>query len=172
MFLEIHLRIGSEDSTMSKRSETLAAYVHQALKQKPSDEAMLKRNGMLDEGFMKLKQNLKSEFESQIDDLRREPDCGNLLFASLSGESWEIKRLDDHDCVISVKFDSHKRSIAVKSEKPIVFTYFVEVHLNNNETSYYYQAGEKKKDLGQINERVAEYLADKCLCALFGVQKS
>lgn len=157
---------------MSKQSETLAAYVRQALKQKPSDEAMLKRNSMLDDGFMRLKQNLKSEFESQIDELRREPDCGNLLLASLSGDGWEIKRLDEHECAISIKFDSQKRSIAVKSEKPLVFTYFVEVHLNSNETSYYYQAGEKKKDLGPINDRVAAYLADKCLYALFGVQKS
>jgi hypothetical protein len=157
---------------MSQRSAKLAAYVQQALKQKPSDEAMLKRNQILDDGFFNLKQNLKSEFESQIEELRKEPGCANVLFASLSGESWEIKRLDDHECVASIKFDSRKRSIAVKSEKPLVFTYFVEVHLNNNETSYYYQAGEKKKDLGPTNHHVTAYLADKILYALFGVQTS
>ncbi|MFZ3199648.1 MAG: hypothetical protein WA175_00710 [Candidatus Acidiferrales bacterium] len=156
---------------MSKRSERLAVSVRQALKQRPSDEAMLQRIKMLDTGWLRVKETLRNEIESQIEELRKEPDCASVVFASLSGERWEIKRTDDPQCAVSIKFDSEKRLVSVKSDKPFVFTYFIEVQLNRNETSYFYMAGEKKNDLGSADERTIAYLADKCLYGLFGVEK-
>lgn len=171
MFLEIYLRVGEGDSRMSERSKRLAVSVRQALKQAPSDEAMLLKNKILNDGWMRLRETLKSEFESQLEELRKEPDCASALFATLSGETWEIKRTDDPECEVVIRFDSHKRLVSVKAEKPFVFSYFIEVQLNRNETSYCYVAGEKKKDLGPIDERIFAYLADKSLYALFGVEK-
>ena len=93
MFLEIYLRVGEGDSRMSDRSKRLAVSVRKALQQAPSDEAMLQRNRILNDGWMRLRETLKGEFESQIEELRK-ADRGRfcalnqgLAFGSKSGDA-------------------------------------------------------------------------------------
>jgi hypothetical protein len=171
MFLEINLRFGWEGLPMSRRSEQLAAYVRQTLDGKPmSDEAMLKRNKILDNGFLALKESLKDEFEKQIGELKSEPGCGSSLYYSFSDKVWKVMRLDDHDCALSVKFDNDKRMVSFSAEKPFKFTYFVEVKLTGGETGYYYDIGKKKSDLSSGGVDVASMIVEKSLYALFDVE--
>jgi|SRR5271156_1844603 len=171
MFFEINLRFGWGGLPMSHRSAQLAAYVRQTLEGKPrSDEAMLKRNKILDNGFSALRENLKEEFEKQIDELKSESGCGNSLSYDLSDKVWRVTRLDDNDCVLSVKFDDDKRTASLSAEKPLKFTFFVKVELTGSETGYYYEMGKKKNDLSAGGTDAASVVVEKSLYALFGVE--
>lgn len=171
MFFEVHFRFGWEDLPMSQRSAQLAAYVRQTLEGKPQfDEAMLKRNKILDNGFAALKEGLKDEFEKQIDELKGEAGCGNSLSYDLSDRMWKVTRLDDYDCALSVKFDDDKRMVSISAEKPFKFTYFIKVELTGSETGYYYEIGKKKSDMSSGGVNVASMVVEKSLYALFDVE--
>lgn len=155
---------------MSQRSERLAAYVRQSLGDpKLANEANVNRNRLLNEGFLRLREDIRKAFETQIDELQHEPGCASALLPNFSGDKWEVIRLDDHDLRLAIRFDSADRTASIKCDKPTKFGYYAQVKLNTAETGWYYAAGEKKNDLSPCNDRV-DWLVEKALYALFGVE--
>jgi hypothetical protein len=169
MIFELNLRL-EWGPQMSHRSEKLARYVRQSLTNQPSaNEANVNRNRLLDEGFLRLREDIRREFEAQIDELKREPDCGNSLLCSFSGEKWSVFRIDDKGLSLSIKFDSHERMVSIKSERPTKFSFYIKVDLVNSETDWYYSVGEKKSELSSSKKQV-DWIVEKALYALFGVE--
>lgn len=157
---------------MSDRSRQLAAYARQFMQQQPEkNAAMLQRNRILDEGFVRLKETLKQDLESQIEDLNTEPGCSGVLKLTWSSDEANVHRTDDPDVKISIRFDAAKRTISLSCDKPTKFRCILAVALVVNETSWYFQAGDSAKDLSPINEAGVAYHAENALYALFGVNR-
>jgi hypothetical protein len=153
---------------MSSRSERLAAHVAHYLKTQPlADEASLQRNRILDKGFSRLVDEIKSEFETQVDELNHER-CGSLLVCSLAVNCPNVSRNDDHQAVLFLKFDSASRTITISSERPVKFKRIIETRLASGGDGWYYACGEKKSDMSACTD--VSWIVDKSLYALFGVQ--
>jgi hypothetical protein len=154
---------------MSERSEKLAAYVRQFKENKPTaDEATVRRHRTLDEGFERLQEELKSEFAKQVEELNHEPGCADFLVCKFSNVEPGVYRTDDSDSHVSVKFDPPKRAVTITCDRPTKLKYIIEVRLTNDETSWYFAAGENKKDLSSCGERV-DWVVEKALYALVGI---
>jgi hypothetical protein len=167
---DFHFRIGRSSPDMSQRSSKLASYIRRELINKPqADEAMLRRNRILDEGFSRLHEQIIKEFEKQLEELQHEPDCGSALFWHYSDGAGQLRRADNGD-LVTVRFDRDTRIVSFKCEKPLKLSYFIEVRLNPTETNFYYVAGEKKSDLDPTNETIVQVIVEKYFYALFNVQ--
>ena len=102
---------------MSQRSQQLAAYARQFLESQPvNDAASLNRNRLLDEGFTRLSDDIKSEFEKQTDELNHEPACGNVLICRFTDGKPGVFHVNRPD--LSVKFDAPLRLITIDCEQP------------------------------------------------------
>jgi len=155
---------------MSERSQRLAAYARQFLSNQPlANEANINRNRLLDEGFLRLKESMRLEFEAQTEEFNREPGCGNVLVCNFSNDKSSVSRMDDPESQLLIQFDPHIRMVSIKCERPVKLTFYVGVKLTTNETNWYYVAGEKKTELSPCNDRV-DWVVDKALYALFGVR--
>lgn len=154
---------------MSQKSRQLAAYARRAMKSAPADQAKLKAAV---EEFSRLQANIREEFDKQIADFREEPDCASVLFHHFSGDIGQIKRTDDPLCVVTVKFDTQKLLVSFRSDKPLKFRYFIEVKPNNNGTTCFYVAGEKRSDLDPTDPKIVPWAVESSLCALFNVDRS
>jgi len=172
MVLDLHFRFDWGRPRMSERSQKLAGYANHFLKNQPlANEANANRNRILNEGFSRLRSDLRGEFAAQVDELNHEPACGNVLICRFSGEKQGVYRIDDEESILSIEFDPHLRIVKITCDKPVKFDYFIEVGLTNDETRWYYKGGEKKKELAPCGEKV-DWIVDRSLYALFGVRAS
>ncbi|MGB6874705.1 MAG: hypothetical protein WBD87_01595 [Candidatus Acidiferrales bacterium] len=170
MLLDLHVRFrfSLREKGMSQRSQRLAECAKRFLKNQPvADAASLNRKQFLDEGFRRLSEDVRAEFEKQTDELNHEPACGNVLICRFSDGQPGIFHKDRPELSLSVKFDAPLRLITIECETPVKFKYFIGVKLNGDETSWYYTAGEKKTDLAPCRNQV-DWIVDKALNALFG----
>jgi hypothetical protein len=156
---------------MSERSQSLAAYARQFLQGRPlTDAAILNRKQLLDEGFSRLQNVLKQEFETQVDEFNNEPGTGCTLVCRFDDQP-TVFRKNGETVGLTLKFDSLQRTIAIDCQEPKKFHHIIEVKLNSAETSWYYVAGHKKNELGSIGEDGVGLLVEKSLFALFGVER-
>jgi hypothetical protein len=156
--------------TVSQSSQKLAAYVRQFRANRPiEDAATVIRNRILDEGFARLRDDLKSELEKQVEELNQEAGCGDALVCRFTDKESGVFRTDDSESFVSVKFDSAKRTVAIACDKPLKFKHFVEVRLVNDGTAWWFVAGENKKNLAGCGDSFA-WLAQKALYALYDVE--
>lgn len=164
--------LSPERLKMSDRSEKLATYARRYMENKPqADAATLKRNEILDEGFKRLKAQLISEIEKQVDDFAHEAGCANYLVRRLSGDEPSVYQSNDADSFLRFKFDAPKRQVTIVCDKPTKFKHLIEVRLTNNQTSWYLAEGKSSKELNSTNDVIVPTLVENGLFALFGVER-
>jgi len=179
MLLDVRFRInfnfgsfGFGRPQMSRRSEMLAGYARRAKANQPQqNEVAILRNRLLDDGFQRLREDLKTAFEQQIDEFHKEPDCADTLKLESMGENgFSVQKRDDAESKIDVKCDAGKRSVAISCKRPTKFTHFIEVMLNSNETGTYLYQGESRKDKDMSVTSDVDWIVSKALLALYGVE--
>jgi hypothetical protein len=166
--LTVRFNFDFERLQMSKHSEKLAEHARRFRTNRPiEDQATILRNKILDDGFARLRDDLRNEFVKQVDELNGEPGCANLLVCRSSENELTVSHTGEDDLSLFVTFDSPKRLVTITCEKPTKIRYFVEVRLVPDNTRWYFVFGEKKNDLASCGDNFV-WLVNKALDALFG----
>ena len=151
-------------SPMSERSLRLAKGFEQSKeRQAVADAAGLQRNKVLDEGFSRMRTELKNSLKRLCDELTHEPEIGELLVCKFSDEKAEITRTDTGS-VLTVNFDPFHHSAILICDKRAKFRYVIEVKPTTNDSSWWYA------DVDGSSIRISlDWVAEKSLSALLGV---
>jgi hypothetical protein len=149
---------------MSERSARLAKGFEQSKeRQAVTDAAGLQREKVLDEGFSRMRTELKDSLKKLCDELTQEPEIGDLLVCKLSDEKTDIMRTDIGS-VLTIKFDPFRRSAVFNCDKPAKFRFVIEVKPTTSDSSSWYA------DVDGRSIRISlDWVAEKSLSALLGV---
>ena len=149
---------------MSEQSKRLAAQFEQSKnKQQKNDATALQRERVLDEAFVRMREELKEHLEKQCAELNHEPQIENMLVANLSDEPIGITRKDSGS-FLSIKFNANLHKVTFNCDEPVRFKYVVEVKPNFNGRDWWYADKNGSSIGGHL-----EYVAQEVLGALLQI---